>query len=524
MGRHSNAGSGLRRLIAGAVAGAAMLAAAPPVLADWTRFESPRFVLYSSGSASEARDMLEELEKFDRILRLFMGQDVNAVPFRKLPIYLVSGSGLRTIRPDANDNIAGFYLSTDEDIFAVATRGGDFNTLKHEYAHHFMLSDFAYPYPGWFIEGFAEYYAATEFRNRQTRVGVPDPNRALALNYLSWMSMSELLANRPLTNVRNIDSYYPLAWLLTHWFLGDETRRSQLEAYLLDVGAGTDPVTALERATGLTPVELRRTLRRYKNGRVPYVVVQTEYPAIEITSERMPESADDLLLLGQQLKAGTSETRKAQTLEIIRERAARHPDDPLALLVHAHAELHNAQDPQKAADLLERLLGLHPDHVEAMQYLVRAKLELADKAFEADDQEGGQRLRREAQSLLARAYQVDDANYTTMMLMSENRRSEPNYPSDNDLQVLEIAYTLAPQLGQTRYDLAAALLHRGRNDEAATIIEPLVNNPHGENAAAKALLLRARGQTEAGLRAEEEALRQKAEQEEAATGDDAEDQ
>ena len=505
----------LRRMIGGGLAAAAMLAASTPALADWTRYESPRFILYSAGTNSEAREMLEELEKFDRIMRIFMGQDVNGVPHRKLPIYLVTNSGLRTIRPDANDNVAGFYQTTDEDIFAVATRGSDNHTLKHEYAHHFMLSDFSYPYPGWFIEGFAEYYAATQFKRDVTHVGVPDQNRGMALSYLSWMSMSELLANRPLTKARNSDSYYPLAWLLTHWFLGDATRRTQLSAYLRDVGEGTDPVTALEQATGLDPTQLRQTLRRYMNGRIPYSAVRTTFPAFEITSQPLPEAADDLLLLGQQLKMGGSEERRAQTLATIRARAAKYPDEPLALLIHAHAELHNGQDPDKAASILEHLLTIDPSHVEAMQYLVRAKLDMAQKAFETDDQEGGQRLRHEAQSLLSRAYQVDDANYITMLLMAENRSSERNYPTENDMHVLEIAYNLAPQLGQIRFNYAAALLHRGFNAEAANVIAPLVNNPHGESPAAKALYLRAKGQTEAEAAAEEEALRQKATEEDA---------
>ncbi len=122
------------------MAASSLVLLASPALADWKKYESPRFELYSSGSDREAREMLIELEKFDYVLRLFMGQDVNSVPHRKLPIYLVSDSGLGTIWPGARDRIAGFYTSSDEDIFAVATRGENNHTLKHEYAHHFMIS------------------------------------------------------------------------------------------------------------------------------------------------------------------------------------------------------------------------------------------------------------------------------------------------------------------------------------------------------------------------------------------------
>lgn len=502
-----------RRFTASLASASALALCASPALADWKKHESPRFELYSAGSDREARDMLIELEKFDYVLRLFMGQDVTEVPHRKLPIYLVTDTGLATIWPGARDRIAGFYTSSDEDIFAVATRGDNNHTLKHEYAHHFMLADFAYPYPGWFVEGFAEYYGATEFRTNETRIGVPNPNRAAALNYLSWMSMSELLSNRPLAKARNSDSYYPLAWLLSHWFLGDATRRQQMVTYLRDIGSGTDSVTALQNATGLTPTDLRRTLRRYMGGRVPYTILRTEFPTFQIQITALPDSADDLLLLGQRLKSGTTEENRQSTLEEIRRKAARYPEDTLALLVLAHAELHNGRDPAKAVEILERLLVLEPDHVEGLQYMARAKMDLADKAFEDDEYSVAVGHRNDAQSALRTAYAADDANYATMVLMASNRTGEPSYPTENDLEILAIAYTLAPQLGQIRLNYAAALLHHDRKDEAIAVIEPLVNNPHGENPAAKALLLRAKGLTEADAAAEEETLRLKAEEE-----------
>ncbi|WP_297802680.1 hypothetical protein [uncultured Brevundimonas sp.] len=498
-----------RRRLAPVVSVAAMFAASP-ALADWVKYESPHFILYSSGSRREAREMLTELEKFDTVLRLFMGQSPDTEVYRKLPIYLVTDRGLRTIAPSIGNRVAGFYTSSDEDIYAVATRNEDFHTLKHEYAHHFMMANFSFPYPAWFVEGFAEYYAPTRFEHDITKIGMPNDNRAMALSYLSWMSMSELLSNRPLASTRNGDSYYPLAWLLAHWFLGDAGRRDQLQTYLREIAGGATSVAAFETATGLTPTQLRGTLRRYMNGRIPYVGLRTVYPSFEVTATPLPASADELLLLGQQLKSGGTEEQRQRTLQEVRTKAARFPDDPLAQVILAHAELHNARAPETAVSILEKLLEAHPHHVEALQYMARAKMQLAD---DSDDQATEIRLRQEAQNYLARAYAADDADFITMLLMSENRRTSPGYPSDNDVAILEIAFTLAPQLAEVRYYLAAALLEKGRNAEAISIIEPLVNNPHGENAAARALLLKARGQTEADAEAEAEAIRRQGEQE-----------
>lgn len=482
---------------------AATAAGVAPAHADWIKAESERFIVYSDGGEGKLREFVQELESYDRFLRLRMGLEVNEAPPRKLPIYLVaSRTGLVKVRPDLPENIAGFYMATDEDIFGIAMRDQTVDTLEHEYAHHFMMQNFSYPYPGWFVEGFAEYYATVEVEKSRILVGKYNENRAYALQAASWMPMTELLSKRPLQTARNRDTYYPLAWLLTHWFLGNAERQQTLDVYLRDVGAGGDPVEAMERATGLNPTELRQTLRRYMNGRIPYQGVTVSYPAVPITVTRLPRSANDLLLLNQRLKMGVPDSMRAATAEEVRRAAARHPDDPLALLALGHAELHFG-DPAAAEAPLQRLLALEPDNVEALQYLVRARLKAAE---DAETLEETDRLKAEARVLLHRAYRADDANYVTLMLIAENRSGGEGYPNDNDVAVLEQAFALAPQLGQARINLAHVLMFKDRNPEAVTLLEPLVNDPHRPSAGARAMLLRAKGVSEADADAEEAEL------------------
>lgn len=495
----------LQRLRRGAAVAAlsaltATAAGIAPAHADWLKAESERFIVYSDGGEGKLRDFVQELEAYDRFLRMRMGLDGNEAPPRKLPIYLVgSRSGLVKVRPDLPENVAGFYMATGEDIFGIALRDQTVNTLKHEYAHHFMMQNFSYPYPGWFIEGFAEYYATVEVEKSRILVGKHNENRAYWLQTASWMPMTELLSKRPLQTARNRNTYYPLAWLLTHWFLGDTERQQTLDVYLRDVGAGGDPVEAMERATGLGPTELSRTLRRYMSGRIPYQGMTVNFPPPSITVTRLPRSADDLLLLNQRLKMGVADDRRVATAEDVRRAAARYPDDPLALLALGHAELHFG-DPAAAEAPLQRLLALEPDNVEALQYLVRARLKAAR---DSDSLEESDRLRAEARGFLHRAYRADEANYATLLLIAENRNGGEGYPNDNDVTVLEQAYVLAPQLGEARINLAQVLMIRGRNAEAVPLLEPLVNDPHNPSPGARALLLRARGMSEAEADAEE---------------------
>jgi len=132
-----------------------------------------------------------------------------------------------------------------------------------------------------------------------------------------------------------------------------------------------------------------------------------------------------------------------------------------------------------------------------------------EAARDAESPEEAERLENEARALLHRAYRADDANYATLLLIAENRAGGVGYPNDNDVAVLEQAFTLAPQLGAARINLAQVLMFKDRNAEAVALLEPLVNDPHRPSAGAREMLLRAKGMSEAEAEAEEaEILRQ----------------
>lgn len=97
--------------------------------------------------------------------------------------------------------------------------------------------------------------------------------------------------------------------------------------------------------------------------------------------------------------------------------AARHGDDPLALLAAGHAGMHFG-DPDAGRVALERLIEVDPNHVEALQFLAQDKLRLAR---EADDPTQATALRGAARAYLARAYAAGDNDYQTLMLLTQLR-------------------------------------------------------------------------------------------------------
>jgi len=473
-----------------AAAGMVLLTAAPQTArADWLKAESDRFIVYSDGGERTLRDYVQKLEMFDRVMHVRAGGEITTEPPRKMPIYLVSGRrGLLRVHPESGEHTVGTYFPTEEDIFAVAIRGdgpnglsGD-DVLMHEYAHHFMLANFPGAYPAWFVEGFAEYYmtADIDVRARKVQLGRFNQNRAYWINSESWIPLDVLLTKRPgeVRTESQRSTYYPIAWLLTHWFLSDATRSGQLQDYLVRVSRGEASVPAMEAATGLSLRDLNRALRRYTQGRLNGRVLSGDFPIADIVITRLSPAANDLLLINQRLKIGVPNEDRAALGQEVARLAARHGDDPLALLAAGHAGLHFGDGPA-GERALQRLLEIDPDHVEAFQFLAQERLK---QAREAEDDDRAQAFRGEARGYLARAYAAGQNDYSTLMLLSELRRTQPGYPTDNDILTLGLALDRAPQLAAVRFPYASALLKKGEKDEAIAVLKPLANNPHGGGA------------------------------------------
>jgi len=484
------------RLILLAVAATALLLTAAPVRAQtWLKAESEHFIAYSDGGERALRDFVTKLERFDQILRLRFGVPHDRPTLRKLPIYLVARrSGLEAVAPGLSPGIAGFYTTNEEDIFAVALRNDGDETILHEYAHHFFFQHLNAPYPGWLTEGLAEYVMTVRIRDDEFVLGTPNANRLSWVTNGDWISLDVLLARRfgQVEGSTNRATYYPLAWLLTHWFFADPARSQQLDAYLRLVASGVGPSEAMRQATGLTTAQLTQALVVYGRGNINASVFPISYRPIEITIERLPGSAGDLILIGQRIKRPLSDEDRAASLVEVRRLAARWPEDPFALLILGHAELHMG-DPAVGEATLLRVLELAPDTDEALQYLATGRMR---QARETEDAEQRRSLLGQARGFLARAYRIDPDDYYTLLLIAETRQGEAGYPNDNDILTWEGAFDGAPQLPAVRLGYGQALIAAGRAPEALVVLTPLASSPHGGGAAdaARALIASAVGE------------------------------
>ncbi|KQS53748.1 hypothetical protein ASG17_14640 [Brevundimonas sp. Leaf363] len=457
------------------------IAAASPAAAEWKRAESERFIVYSQGGERELVTYVQKLETFDYIVRLRLGLSTDAPP-RKFPVYLLRNRrDLLQVLPGAGENIQGVYIPRNDDIFALSMTGGD-HTLLHEYFHHLSIATGGLAaYPGWLVEGLAEYYATADVLQSRVTLGGYEDNTAYWLSQSSWLPLETLLTERPsVINTSAVaPTYYPVAWLLTHYFMNDESRRPLLQAYVRDVSAGGDPVEAMQRATGMDLAALKTELRGYMRDRITLTRYSFQRAPAEITVTTLPPSADDLLLIGQRLSDGVADEDKAPTLAAIRTAAARYPDDAFALLQLGRAEM-DLGDKAIGEATLQRVLEIEPANVGALQRLAAERI---DHARDETDYQASLATIREARAYLARAYQADPTHFYTLQMLAETRQWSQSYPNDNDLLTWDQAFNLAPQLPNIRFGYANALMQAGKNDEAIILMKPIANAPHNDGQA-----------------------------------------
>ncbi|MBN9478968.1 MAG: hypothetical protein J0I52_01895 [Bordetella sp.] len=476
--RDGAAAAAWRRGLSAGLILAALTLSALPVQAEWRRAETANFVVYGEGSEGDLRPHAEKLERFDALLRRqFNRPALEGV--RKLPVYLLhTRRDLAELYPAmAERNAGGFYSASETDVYAAVNRRNGDDLLFHEYAHHFMHQNFPGFYPGWFTEGFAEFFMTARVDNpERIEMGGFNPGRVQTLNQSRWLPVEDLLSKRPgdFTTREQRWAFYAQSWLLTHYLLADAERRRGLDAYLADMGRGVAPIEALQNRLGHTPESLTAALRAYLRGEMKYVRFPMTDIQPQVRIETLPPSADRMLLYGLRSRYPQSSQDAAALLERTRADAARYPQDRLALVTLGRAELQWGDAPAGEA-ALNRALAVAPEDAEALRLLADARLKAADA--QQDPAERG-RLVREARGYLARALDADPTDYRIFAALARTRRDAADYPNANDLETWRLAVAFAPQVMRLRLEAAEALAEGGEAEEAAAMLAVVANNPH----------------------------------------------
>jgi hypothetical protein len=364
--------------------------AAEPRIGNFVKYDTGEFVIVTSRSGSQAREIIQKLVKFRLVLEKLLGKRA-AKSGIGTHIIIVSGSDFdKYLSP--RDKVAGFFhRSRFDNYMAMDGDAGDYAVyiMFHEYTHYYLSPQFAGEYPPWFNEGLAELMAYTKFAGNKAVLQIPmfrvhearDSDwipfeRLIKVDYRSPEYQSHKLAN----------AFYAQAWLTVHYgMLEDRAFGAQYFDYLAQMNLLVPQEQAARNTFGPDLSAIDSKLRAYSRntkmasgtidlGDVPEAALPAPQPMSDadaiaalvdlmISTRRAPDRTRTLVesLLRREPEAARSHILAARLAELENESAAFDaavekagrlltPDDRVGRRDLASALLANADDFSVAND------------------------------------------------------------------------------------------------------------------------------------------------------------------------------
>lgn len=506
------------------LAALAMAAVAAPADAEWLKAGTRHFTIYSDTSAQGIGELATRLERLDAAMRKLLAlPDTAEAAANPVTVYVVDDVGdIR--RLIGAPGIAGFYLGRASGAVAFTPRAGAGGrdgvqpqiVLFHEYAHHFLLSNFALALPAWFSEGYAEFVATATADDKEVTLGRAAQHRAQGLFADRPLPIRTLFAPGRLTPQER-DQIYGRGWLLTHYLFTSAERYAIFRTYLAKLNSGMAPLQAASEAFG-DLAELDRALNRYLRARglQGYVYLTAKLPAVSVDVRPLTPGERALIEMRMLSTRGVGAKTAGPLHARAAKAAAAFPNDPVAQGWLAEMAF-DAGDLDGAEAAADRALAADPQSVQALLYKGRARLRRAADAKSSDP-----KVWREARSWIVKANRLNPDGAAALALYYDSFAVEGAKPSASAVAGLHRAVELAPQDQGLRFRSVTQHLSDGNVAEAKRALRPLAFDPHagpGNPAARLMALLDAGATGPAALAAMAEGAKAAAGKGDAAGGD-----
>lgn len=454
-----------------------------PSAAAWHEARTRHFIIYTDGPAEELRTFAARLERFDQAVRLVRGmKDPPLTDSNRLTMFVVNSQ--YAIERLAGYGAAGFYSARASGSVAfVPKKAGSKNNkwdldaeaiFFHEYAHHLQLQYADLALPVWVSEGFAEFFAPTQFRDDgSVLIGVMPAYRAQALFAYNDLTIEEMLGAGPKFTGTEFLETYGRGWLLTHYLTFHRARRGQLDRYVAAIQKGTEPLAAARSAFGdLKQLnrELYFYLRQKKLSHMVLSGAQLSTGAIDIRPLTSGQAA--MMPVHMRSKTGVNKKTARKVAAEARKIAGAYPGDPWVQTALAEAEF-EFEDYPAAEAAADRALATNPSFYGALMYKGRAHMELARKA-------PGQANWAEIRSWFLRANKVDPEAAEPLMQFYNAYLYAGARPTKNAVDGLLYSLAIAPNDNKLRVVAVRQLLVDGRVADAKKYFAPLAFEPHAK--------------------------------------------
>ncbi|MCW3837373.1 hypothetical protein ACFQ1E_15595 [Sphingomonas canadensis] len=486
--------------------------------AAWYEATTSHFVFYSDDTPERIAAFAQSLERYDKAMRIFRNiPDDPVAPVDRVTIYvLASTSSLSAL---GWQGVAGVYMGRAGEPVAYTIKYGDelkgsrvrvdeiyelkpAEVLRHEYAHHFMFSNFRMgALPTWFAEGFAEFHAtAIEGADGSITFGQMPGYRAGQFYRPSGCTAKHLVTTsdlRKLPLCRYVD-LYSTGWLLTHYLTFQPNGPAQMGAYLQAINSGKTPAEASAVFGDLDA--LNKTLSKYLNGsKLPAYVVPAEQIKIAAPVVRPLTPAEAATIpVRIRSKAGVDEKEAPGVYEQAVRAAAPHPNDPFAQVVLAEAAF-DAKHYDEAEAAARRALASDAKSGTAMLFIGKAKMAKAVADRSADPL-----IWREVRKWFSAANHNDPNDPRPLMYFYRSFLAAGQAPTANAIAGLYQALDVSPYDRSSSLLAAYALLSDKKDAQARAALATLAYNPDSpklRERAGKILDMIEAGQTDAAMAA-----------------------
>jgi hypothetical protein len=289
----------------------------------WLKAESQHFIVFSNTSNDDVRQLLDNLEKLDHVLRLYTnGYRIAALPKQKITLYYHDNiGGFNAAVTDAPPEAVGLYNSCGHGVQGYATHLSSIDNMRPEqlakqplnssqsyifeaYTRHFLYRYTDIRMPAAYIDGFAQYFSTVRFADKQMSLGrVPgsagryiyflDNGHGYKLKYQDILepaaSKDTDVTAEPAVRLE----FMTKSWLLTHYMLSSSDNLERRDLYLNQTHLDTPIGQAFTTAFNMKVPELDTAMWRYRNKGIQ--VTQLEVPSLPTArrgSPAVPERSD----------------------------------------------------------------------------------------------------------------------------------------------------------------------------------------------------------------------------------------
>lgn len=194
---------------------------AEPRIGKYVKYDTGDFVIITSRSARQTRDIMTGLVKFRMTLEKLTGRRVARSGIGTQIVISSRGDFEKYLQP--REKIGGFFQRARFDNhMALNGDAGEFviYIVFHEYTHFFLATQFAGDFPPWFHEGLAEFMAYARFNAKGVQLLIPD-FRAQEARDSDWIPFDKLLGisqHSPEYQSHKLSpAFYAQAWLTVHY-------------------------------------------------------------------------------------------------------------------------------------------------------------------------------------------------------------------------------------------------------------------------------------------------------------------